>query len=182
MTLTKNRMMPMTKNSGPGQASSKNQPSQKTMPLTNLRKHVLFIRGAVKVMKSSQSTAELYKRLKEYHSMLREVDPTMVWYKGKKTDPFEKDTINDPKKWPMMSTKMKEYAHDVKTQPAGGMCYFMGQIGFEGDQETFKEDTKGAAELISRVCYPNMLQYLEVSETLIIMNSYPEMNAPWWSA
>ena len=114
--------------------------------------------------------------------MLREVDPTMVWYKGKKTDPFEKDAINDPEKWPTMSTKMKEYAHNVKTRPAGGMCYFTAQISFDGDQETFKEDAKRAAELINGICFPNMLQYLEVSEMLIIMNSYPRMNAPWWSA
>ena len=122
----------------------------------------------------------MYNGLKDYHKTMCDIDPTFVWYKGKQMNPFELDALTSPEKWPTMLMKMKEFAHDIQPKPAGGMCYFVGRIGFDGNVETFKEDAKGAAELINGVCYPNMLQVLEVVENDIIMNLYPGMNAPWW--
>ena len=106
-----------------------------------------------------------------------DVDPTFVWYKGKQTNPFELDALTSPEKWPTMLMKMKEFAHNIWPKPA--CSYLEGRIGFDGNVETFKEDAKGAAELINGICHPNMLQVLEVVKNGIIM-LYPGMNVPWW--
>ena len=76
---------------------------------------------------------------------------------------------------------MKEFTHDIRPRSAGGMCYFVARVGFNGEMETFKEDAKGAVELIDGTCYLNMLQVLEVVENDFIMNSYPGMNDKWWT-
>ena len=52
---------------------------QQAMIASNVWKNVLYIRGAIKVVKSSQSVAVMHKGCKNYHKTMCDVDPTFVW-------------------------------------------------------------------------------------------------------
>ena len=172
---------PTDKLNGQKMKEQQTKTGQQAMIASNVQKNVLYIRGAIKAEKSSQSVAVMHKGLKNYHKTMCNVDPTIVWYKGKKSHPLELDTIMSPDKWPTLSMKMKEFAHDIRPRSAGSMCYFVARVGFDGEMETFKEDVNGPVELVDGTCYPNMLQVLEVVENDFIMNSYPGMNDKWWT-
>jgi len=155
---------------------------QQNVAVSNMnREHVVFIRGSVQLEKSSQSIATMCNTLINLFLVLQEVCCNFVWYVEIQKFADERDSLTDPKQFPIVLSKLKEYAHGVKPKADGGQGYFTARVGFDVPVENFYEDARGVAEIKGGSIWPNTLPVLEVSKPVFLKGSWQGMDPERWT-